>query len=220
MRSIRVLLVDDQRLVACALRALLAAEPGFEVVGMATEGKAAVEAAGRHKPTIILMETVLAGMNGIDATRRILKKRPRQRILCLSTSATGHLVEAALCAGAAGYLLKGCTPDELFRALRTVAAGEIYLTPRIGHAIVERLRSRNGGGSAFQALSPREREVLQLLAEGWTTKEIAARLHLTGRTVGSHRERLMEKLGIRGIAGLTRYAIAEGLTAVEGRPGP
>ncbi len=211
--SVRILLADDHRILLDGLAALLAQEPDFEVIGVASDGKEAVDKAHAQKPDVVVMDISMPGLNGVDATRQITAKLPGVKVLCLSAHTEPRFVEAMLEAEASGYLLKDYSHENLVRAIRHVIAGEVYICPRVGYAVVRALRAeRPHAVSTLQPLSEREREILQLIAEGYSTKEIAGRLHLSIKTVGTHREHLMEKLDIHSVAGLTKYAIREGLT--------
>ena len=213
----RVLLADDHQLVRGGLRALLERQPGLEVVGEAGDGRKAVWAARDLRPDLVVMDVEMPGLNGIEATRQIVSEVGGVRVLCLSMHGSARFVEAAFEAGASGYLLKDSATEELSLAVDTVLAGRTYVSPAIaGEALDSMLHhARWPAGTAFSRLTSREREVLQLLAEGRSTREIAGRLCLSLKTVYYHREQLMEKLDIRSVAGLTRYAIEQGLTGVE-----
>ena len=214
----RVLIVDDHQLIRSALRLLLEREGSFEVVAEAGDGREAIRSVRETKPHLVLMDIVMPGMNGIEATARICSECPGVKVLCLSMYTESRFVALALEAGASGYLLKSCTAEELVQALRTIGAGQTYLSPAIAHTVVDLLRAGTHQcreGKAFACLTAREREVLQLLAEGASSKQIARRLHLSIKTVGTHRERIMQKLGISSVAGLTKYAIREGLTSTD-----
>ena len=217
--TIRALLADDHQLFLDGLRALLAKQPGIEVVAEASDGREALSAARRLRPDVVIMDLSMPGLNGIEATRRISKRVPSARIICLSMHTEARFVEAALEAGAAGYLPKDCASEEMTAAIRAVSKGQTYLSPGVADVVVNVLRNRDvpARESAFDLLTDREREVLQLLAEGQSTKQLAAHLALSVKTVGTHREHIMQKLGIRSIAGLTKYAIREGLTSPEPR---
>ena len=213
--STRVLLVDDQPIFLQGLRALLDEQPDIEVLGEVMDGQAAVRAATEEQPDVVLMDLTLPIMNGMEATREITARAPGVKVVCLSIHAEHHFVDSALGAGAMGYLVKDCVLGDLLQAIRTVAADRVYLSPSIAHHVLagyEAERSERAD-SAFSILTPREREVLQLLAEGCSTKEIAARLFVSAKTVGTHREHIMEKLDVHSVAGLTKYAIREGLTS-------
>ncbi|MGH7614523.1 MAG: response regulator [Gemmatimonadales bacterium] len=218
----RILLADDHRLFLAGLRALLEREPDLEVVGEVSDGLRAVGVAAETLPHLVIMDVSMPGMNGMEATRRILAQEPRTRILCLSMHAERRFVAAVLEAGAAGYLLKDCLVEELIRAVRAVMAGQVYLSPAVTAPVMAHYsapRAEEGTG-AFSRLTDREREVLQLLAEGYSTKAIAQRLGVSIKTIGTHREHVMRKLDLRSIAGLTKYAIDEGLTAPEPHHAP
>ncbi len=213
--SIRILLADDHQILLDGLSALLGQEPGFEVIGMARDGNEAVEKALSERPDVLVIDITMPGLNGIDATRQVKTKRPGIKVLCLSAHTEPRFVVAMLKANASGYLLKGASFAELVQAIRHIVADEIYICPEVGAAVVRALADeRARAASADEALSLREREVLQLIAEGHSTKGIAHRLHLNVKTVGSHRERLMAKLDIHSIAGLTKYAVRAGLSEV------
>ena len=213
----RIVLADDHQLVRSGLRALLERQPGLEVVGEAGDGRKAVWAAQDLRPDLVVMDLEMPGLNGIEATRQIASEVQGVKVLCLSMHSSARFVEAAFQAGAAGYLLKDSATDELSRAVDTVLAGRTYVSPAIAGAALGPLldHAPRSAGTAFSLLTPREREVLQLLAEGRSTREIADRLCVTSKTVYYHRERTMEKLGIHTVAGLTRYAIEQGLTSLE-----
>ena len=214
--SIRVIVVDDHKLVKEGICALLRDEPAVEVIGNAADGRAAVQMAEELSPDVVLMDVALPGLNGIEATRQIVKNKPRVRVLALSMYADGNYVSEMLRAGAAGYLLKDCEFDELARAIRTVASDHTYLSPRISNLVVADYLEHlpEDKQSPADVLTPREREVLQLLAEGESVKEIAARLNVSIKTVETHRRQVMEKLDIRSIAELTKYAVRRGLTSL------
>jgi DNA-binding NarL/FixJ family response regulator len=213
--SIRVLLVDDHKLFLAGLRAVLEAEPGMEVIGEAEDGRSAIEAARKGRPDLVVMDLSMPDMNGVEATRQITAALPAVKVLCLSMHSEERFVDAALKSGASGYVLKDCDLDELLRAVRELAANRVYLSPAIGATVVEAYKRVEEGAeiSAFSLLTAREREVLQLIAEGHSTPEIAERLGLSTKTIGTYREHLMEKLDIHSVAGLTKYAIREGLTS-------
>lgn len=219
MKTTQIVLADDHRLVAESLRALLEKEPGLTIVGEAANGRETLALVHRLQPDMVLMDASMPDLNGIEATRRLRATQPRVAVLCLSMHAAPRYVEAMLEAGAAGYVLKDCASEELLRAIRVVMAGQVYLSPTISGAVVEALRSRVPAAAAPRehALTVRERETLQLLAEGCSTQQIGERLKLSVKTVATHREHLMAKLDIHSVAGLTRYAIQEGLSGIEVR---
>ena len=216
--SIQILLVDDHEIFTDALRVLLSGEPDLEVIGRITDGRDAVREAVESVPDVVIMDVSMPGMNGIEATLEITRRRPEVKVLCLSMHAEGRFVRAALDAGASGYLLKECALAEVVQAIRAAVASQVYLSPAIAGTVVEAMKAgrSEAAASAFAVLTDRERGVLQLLAEGHATREIAARLHLSVKTIGTHREHIMGKLDIHSIAGLTKYAIREGLTSTAG----
>jgi DNA-binding NarL/FixJ family response regulator len=207
-------LADDHTLVREGFRRILETEPGIEVVGEAADGRTAVECAERTKPDVVLMDLSMPELNGIEATRHISEKLRGPRVLCLSMHTGREMVAAMLRAGASGYLLKNCGSDELSEAVRVVASGGTFITPAIAGVVVDdfvRKRPARVGG-AFDRLTNREREVLQLIAEGLTAKEVAFRLGVSQKTALAHRRHIMEKLHLHNDAELTRYALREGLT--------
>jgi DNA-binding NarL/FixJ family response regulator len=210
----KVLLVDDHKIIRDGLRAILEKQPEIDVVGEAADGHEAIECAQQAGPDVIVMDVSMRGLNGIDATARIVSERPGIKVIGLSMNSDRRYVLAMLSAGAGGYILKDAASQELIHALRTVAAGHTYLSPEITGIVVDTAvhASRPAEAAPASALSTREREVLQLLAEGRTSKDIAAQLHIAVTTVDTHRRQIMAKLKIRTIAELTKYAIREGLT--------
>ena len=216
MNPIRVLLADDHTLVRAGLRKLLESIAGLEVVGEAGDGLELLELADRLRPQIVLMDIAMPGLNGLEATGRLLKTLPDVKVLVLSMHQNAEYVRQALRQGAVAYLLKDAAPQELELALRAVLRGETYLSPAVSKGVVsdyvQRLRSDE---KPEDALTPRQREVLQLIAEGQSTKEIARRLDLSVKTVETHRTQLMKQLDIHEVAGLVRYAIREGLVSVD-----
>jgi DNA-binding NarL/FixJ family response regulator len=214
----RVMLVDNHRLFREGLRALLQRVPGVEVVGEAENGRAAVAQARQLAPDIVLMDIAMPDLNGSDATRQLLAATSGVKVIALSIHSESRYVTAMLSAGASGYLLKECAFEELGLAIETVAAGRVHLSPAIAGAVAQSYTrpANREAPSVFSALTPREREVLQLLAEGKSTREIAAALVVTIKTVETHRARIMKKVGTSSVAQLTRYALAEGLTSLDG----
>lgn len=212
--AIRVLLADDHTLVRRGIRGLLDNIEDVEVVAEAGDGREALELIEATRPAVVLMDVSMPGLNGIEATADIKRRFPEIRVLILSAHTTGEFVSQALQAGAAGYVPKDATPMELEFALRAVVRGETYLSPRVSADLVDRfIRSAGAGHSPLQLLTPRQREILQLIAEGHSTKEIASRLNISVKTVESHRALLMERLGIHDVAGLTLFAVRAGLVA-------
>jgi DNA-binding NarL/FixJ family response regulator len=215
--SLRLLLADDHRLFACGLASLLDREPGFQVVGTAQDGRQAVKAALELAPDVVLMDVSMPGLSGIEAARQIAAQRTAIKILCLSMHRDRQYLQAALEAGASGYVLKQDAPEVVIAAIRCVAGGGLYLCPEMTAAAISEYRTNliDHKPAIDPVLTPREREVLQLVAEGWTSQEIAARLCVSERTIATHRQHLAEKLDIKSVAGLTKYAIRHGLTTAE-----
>ena len=214
--SIRILLADDHQILRQGLRTLLEKQPDIEVVAEAEEGRKAVQLARELSPDVVIMDIAMPDLNGIEATRQIITEIPGVKVVALSMHSDRRFVARMLKAGASGYLLKDCAFEELVRAVRTVAVGRIYLSPGIVDVVIEDyLRRLQENDFPFSLLTPREREVFQLLAEGKTKRQIASRLHVSVRTVDSHRQHIMSKLGIRSVAELTKYAIRAGLTSLE-----
>ncbi len=217
MTTVRVLLADDHTLVRAGLRKLLESIPGMEVVGEAGDGLQLLEMVEKLQPQVVLMDIAMPGLNGLEATGRLVKAWPSIRVLILSMHQNAEYVRQALRQGAVAYLLKDAAPMELEWALAAVLRGETYLSPAVSKGVVSdyvhRLRSEE---QPADALTPRQREVLQLIAEGQSTKEIARRLDLSVKTVETHRTQLMKQLDIHEVAGLVRYAIREGLVSATG----
>ena len=213
--ALRIVIADDHRIVREGLRHLLEKRTDFKVLAEAADGEAAVRLATELAPEIVILDISMPGLNGIEATRRILAERPRVKVLVLSMHSDRHFVIEALKAGAAGYVLKDSAFDELVHAIEAVMARGAYLSPAITGMVVRDYVTQAGcGDDAFSVLSPREREVLQLMAEGVPTKAIAARLAVSVKTVESYRQQVMEKLDLHSVAELTKYAVREGLTAL------
>ena len=216
MRPIRVLLADDHDLFRAGLRVLLQDLGGFEVVAEAGDGREALRLVGEHRPDVVLMDLMMPGLNGLEATARVAREFPGVRVLVLSMNAAEEFVLPAVRAGASGYVLKNARPAELEQAIRAVARGETYLTPAVsGHLIDDYRRRTADEPDSLEKLTPRQREVLQLVAEGHSTKEIARRLGVSVKTVETYRSQLMDALDIHDIAGLTRYAIRKGLVSPD-----
>lgn len=215
--SLKIMLADDHKVLRHGLSQAIEAEEGMEVVGQAENGHEVVELCRKITPDIIIMDISMPSLNGIDATRQILKELPKVKIVALSMNSEKKMIHEMLRAGAKGYLLKDCEYSELVEAIRIVAKDKTYLSPSITGGVIEDflLKSQVEASGAFAALSDREREVLQLLSEGKTTKQIARVLHVSPKTVEGHRTRIMNKLDIDSIANLTKYAIREGLTSTD-----
>jgi DNA-binding NarL/FixJ family response regulator len=211
---IRVVLADDHALVRAGFRALLQSLPHVEVVDEASDGRDALRLVKLHQPDLVLMDIAMSGMNGLEATERIVKEFPRVRVLVLSMHANEEYVLQALRVGAAGYMLKDADTAELDIALRAVTKGETYLSPGVSRQVVDDYVRRIGPGqTSLEQLTPRQREILQLIAEGHSSKEIAHTLDLSIKTVETHRAQLMDRLDIHDVAGLVRFAIRTGLVS-------
>ena len=212
----RVLIADDESVIRMDLRETLE-EAGYEVVGEAADGEAAVQLARDLAPDVVVMDVSMPDLNGIEATHQIKGLVPNVRVIALSAYSDRRFVSRMLEAGASGYLLKEGAFDELSRAIRCVAAGKNYLSPAVTTGVIEDSLGKAAGPKPFglAELTPRQREVLQLIAEGLNTKEVAARLHVSVKTVETHRQQVLKKLALDGIADLTRYAIREGLVSLE-----
>jgi two-component system NarL family response regulator len=215
--STRILLVDDHQMMRDGLRSILELEDDLEVVGEAGNGHEALEMNRALRPDVIVMDIGMRGLNGIDATQQIRAESPGAKVVALSTHSDESYVLGMLEAGAYGYVLKESAAEEMRRAIRSVAEGNHYLSPEIaGTVVTSRLREpAEGRAYAHTLLAPRERQILQLLAEGHTSSEIAQRLHIATTTVESHRRNIMRKLNLHSVAELTKYAIREGLTSLE-----
>ena len=215
--SIKILLADDHKIVSECLRPLLNKQPDMRVVGEAENGRMAVKLAQQLNPNVVIMDIAMPDLNGIEATRQIIARCPGVKIITLSMNSDKRYVTGVLNAGASGYLTKSCSFEELVGAIRVVAANKKYLSPDISGIVIEEslVRSSTAKSKVPSILTMREREVLQLLAEGKTVKQIASQLYLSIKTVHTHRKQIMEKLDIHSIAGLTKYAIREGITSIE-----
>ncbi|MGI8906139.1 MAG: response regulator [Candidatus Sumerlaeaceae bacterium] len=212
MKPIRLVLADDHTLVRSGIRMLLNHIRDVEVVGEAHDGRDAIATVKALKPDVVLMDISMSGMNGLEATGRIVKEFANVRVLILSMHSDEAYVLRALRAGASGYLLKDAASSELEFALQTVAKGKQYLSPSISKGVIDScLKQLPAGSAAEEKLTPRQREILQLIAEGHSTKEIAYLLNISGKTVETHRAQLMARLDIRDVAGLVRYAMREGI---------
>lgn len=215
--SIRVVLVDDHHIMRKGLKALLEKYADISVVGEAGNGRDALGLIRKTDSDVVVMDVSMPDMNGIEATRQIKEESPFIKVIALSMHSDKLFVEGMLKAGVSGYLLKDCLVEDLANAICTVIKGEIYLSPKIAATVVKTyLHQLANSNECEQAiLTPRERETLQLIAEGRDTKQIASRLHVSTKTVEIHRRKIMEKLDLHSIAELTKYAIREGLTGLE-----
>jgi DNA-binding NarL/FixJ family response regulator len=214
--NLRIVLVEDHALVRAGIRSLLEKLADLEVVAEAGDGRTALTLIAQHQPDVVLMDIKMAGLNGLEATARIVRELPGVRVVILSMYANEEYVVQALRTGASGYLLKDAGTAELEVAVRAAARGETYLSPAISRRMIQDyLQVVGGEGGALEQLTPRQREVLQLVAEGNSVKEIAQLLHVSVKTVETHRAQLMERLDIHDVAGLVRYAIRVGLVAPD-----
>jgi DNA-binding NarL/FixJ family response regulator len=212
MGALRVLIADDHALARAGLRLLLECLPDVHVVGEAGDGHEGLRLIAERRPDLALVDVSMPRLNGIEMTIRAAKAYPRLRVLVLSMHADEEYVRQALRAGAAGYLLKNADRHELELAVRAAARGDTWLSPGISRSIAAAfVRAEQPGAGPFQRLTARQREILQLIAEGHSTKDIAHHLGVSVKTVETHRAQLMERLGVRGVPGLVRYAISVGL---------
>ena len=216
MNSTRILLVDDHTLVRAGIRSLLEGLDCVQEVLEAGDGRAALEMIRFHPPDIVLMDIAMKGLNGVEATRLIKKEFPKIFVIILSMHSSEEYVLHALQAGASGYLLKDAVPVELELALVSVLRGNTYLSPPVSRQIITEYLLRIGDGkSDLLLLTPRQREILQLISEGMSTKDIANLLGISVKTVETHRQQIMDRLNIHNIPGLVRFAVREGLVTVE-----
>ncbi len=216
MTQIRVLLADDHKLVRAGIRSLLERMPEVEVVAEASDGCEAIQLVEQHQPQIVLMDLAMPELNGLEATRHLTLTFPEIRVLILSIYEDQEHVYQALVAGAAGYLLKGAATDELELAIRSVARGETYLSPPVSRPVImEYIHRTNIGLHSRERLSPRQTQVLKLIAEGKTTKQAALELSISVKTVETHRSALMKRIGVHDLAGLVRYAVKIGLVNLQ-----
>jgi len=214
--TIRVMLADDHTIMREGLRSMLENDLGVTVIAQADNGREAVEKARTLKPDLVIMDVTMPDMNGIEATRRIVADDPQIKVIALSMHSDKRFVGEMLNAGVAGYLLKHSAMDELQQAIQSVMANKKYISPEIAGVVIDDyLLHLSAAATAPPPLSPREREVLQLIAEGKATKEIAGVLHISVPTVETHRQHIMEKLQLFSVADLTKYAIRTGLTSLE-----
>ncbi len=213
----KILIADDHQIVRQGLRTLLEKEPDLQVVAEAEDGRATVRLVRDLTPDVVIMDVAMPDMNGIEATRQITTEFPKIKVIALSMYADRRFVVNMLKAGASGYLLKECAFEELIRAIRLVLTNKTYLSPGVTDIVVKDYMqgAPPPEASVFSVLTPREREVLQLMAEGKSTTQIADSLHVSVKTIETHRQQVMHKLNIHSVAELTKYAIREGLTTLE-----
>jgi two-component system, NarL family, response regulator NreC len=213
----RILLVDDHTMIRQGLCSLLEKQPDIEVVGSVENGRKAVDIARELAPDLVIMDISMPNLNGIDATRKIVEEMGDVKVIALSIHSSRHFVAEMLKAGASGYILKECLFDELVEAIKTVLNGGTYLSPKITGVVIDDYVKRLS--TQYQpegpVLTEREREVLQFLSEGKSTKQTALQLHVSAKTIESNRRNIMDKLGINSVAELTKYAVREGLTPLE-----
>jgi DNA-binding NarL/FixJ family response regulator len=214
---VHILVADDHKIVREGLIALLQKHPHMQVVGEAEDGRQAVQLAAKLHPEVVIIDIGMPELNGIEATRQIVAENPGIKVIALSMHSDKRFVKGMLKAGASGYLLKYCASEELIAAIQMVMANRVYLSHDITGIVVEDYVQKlvDTDSSAFQALTPREREVLQLLAEGRSTRQIADALHVSVKTIEVHRKQMMDKLGLQNLAELVKYAIREGLTSID-----
>ncbi|HEY4128521.1 MAG TPA: response regulator transcription factor [Gammaproteobacteria bacterium] len=209
----RILIADDHTLVRAGLTSLIARLPEMEVVAEAADGRQALRMVRDLQPDIVLMDIAMPGLNGLESAERIHGIHPKVKIIILSMHASEEYVAQALKAGASGYLLKDAATAELEMALKSVSMGQFYLSPAISRQVVDNFL--RGGPTGLDLLTPRQREILQLIAEGKGTRDIAETLHLSVKTVETHRAQLMDRLDIHDVAGLIRYALKKGLITAD-----
>jgi two-component system response regulator NreC len=217
MSKIRLLLADDHQIVRAGLRMLFQAESDMEIVGEADSGDAALRAVGELKPDVVIMDVAMPGMSGIEATRRIKEISPDTAVLAVTMHEDEQYFFEMLNAGASGYVPKRAAPDDLVSAIRVVSQGEVFLYPSLAKYLVKDFlhRVESGGAPAGEDLTPREREVLTYIAEGYTNREIADALVISVKTVDRHRENIMRKLNLHSRVELVKYAIEKGLISVS-----
>ena len=213
----RILIADDHGIVRQGLKSLIEHQSDMEVIAEAEDGRVAVELAKELCPDVVVMDISMPTLNGMEATRLILKEHKDIKVIALSMHSDKHIVREALEAGASAYVLKSYLFDDLIRALETVAKGRLYLSPRITNVVIDDYirKSRKSESTAKPKLTSRERQIAQLVAEGKTIKEIARILHISSKTADANRRQIMSKLNMSSVAELTKYAVREGLTTLE-----
>ena len=213
--TIRIVLADDHALVRAGIRALVERIPGFEVVAEAGDGREAIALVAEHKPDVALINISMPELNGLEAAARIASAHPHTRVVMLSLHADEEYVRRALSHGASGYLVKSADAAELELAIRAASRGDVWLSPSVSRSVVRSMLDKTAHDEPFEILTPRQREVLQLVAEGKTSKDIADRLGLSVKTVESHRAQLMKRLGVTNLPALVRTAIRLGVVPPE-----
>jgi DNA-binding NarL/FixJ family response regulator len=215
--SVRILLADDHKIFRDGLRSLIEKQPDMQVVGEAENGRTTVRLVRELSPDVVVMDISMPDLNGIDATAQVLADVPEIKVIALSMHSDKRFIAGMLKAGASGYLLKDCAFDELVKAINTVMFDQAYLSPKIADVVIKNYVRHLSPSetSALSLLTVREREVLQLIAEGNSTKQIASQLYVSSKTIETHRHRIMEKVSIYNLADLTKFAIREGLTSLE-----
>lgn len=214
MSKIKILIADDHKILRQGIRSLLAPQPDFEVVGETADGPETLKETFKLKPDVVLMDIGMPNLNGFEATRQIKKKQPEVKVLVLTMYQDDEYVLQALQSGASGYVLKDVAVEELVTAIRAVNNDQYYLSPSISRTVIDAYlrKTEKGEREPSELLTAREKEIVQLIAEGYTNKEIAAKLYISVKTVDAHRSHIMEKLDIHDVALLVKYAIRKGLT--------
>jgi two-component system, NarL family, response regulator NreC len=212
---VKVALIDDHPIVRQGLRNLLQSEPSFQVVAEADDGITGLELVQRVKPDVLIVDLMMPGLNGLDLIKQVLKSLPRLRIVVLSMQSADSYVVEALNSGAAGYVLKETGPSEIIHAIKTVVAGDRYLSAKLAQRVLDSSTGRKKIADPYDSLTPREREILHLIVEGHTSAQIAARLVLSPRTVELHRSRIMKKLDLHNQTDIFRYALERGILSTE-----
>jgi DNA-binding NarL/FixJ family response regulator len=215
--KIRIMLADDHKMIRDGLRALIEKHSNMEVIGEAADGQNAVQLARKLSPEVVVIDIGMPELNGIEATRQITALKCKPKVIGLSMHADRRFVAQMLKAGASGYILKDSAFEELAQAITTVAKGKTYLSPQIAGTVVTEFKrtAKDDDGTVFSVLTEREREVLQQISEGVSTKEIASSLGISVKTIETHRRQIMEKLNLHSVAELTKYAVKEGLTELD-----
>jgi len=215
MKKINILIVDDHAMMRDGIRALLNVDDTFSIVGEASEGREAVEKAKELKPDIIVMDIGMSGMDGLEATRRITKRNPKIKVLVLTQHDNREYVLSTIKAGAAGYVPKKALGSDLVSAIHAVHSGDSFLYPSAAAALIDGYRTKGEEIESYEVLTPREREILKLIAEGHTSREIADILFISLKTVSGHRAKIMEKLNLHNRTELIKYALRKGLVSID-----